>query len=197
MEKDWYFGRVCIMKDTVMLSIDSSLHSTGVTVWINAKWHNTFPVNDELWINRYKNTSKVRYPTLRDTTLVATEKMIEMLSDVIDKYNPDIIVIERPVVLKNAKVQSGLDRVVGFIQSRCLFSDIDFQEYRPSEWRALIKSDTKPTKNKKDLWKKWAMSIVPKSVSKHGDDCAESYLLGQAHINLFSNGVDYEEFKDD
>ena len=164
-----------------MMSFDVSSRSTGASLFLNGIYYTSFLLKADS----------------------ATEQK-KQLWDFLDKHDPDIIVVERPTVLRNAKTQSVLDRLVGVLEWWAIFQsknkEVDFVEYRPNEWRSLVKSKEEKLPKKRKELKEWANARAcllvkseydPISIETEDsfrfsieteDDISESILIGYARL---------------
>ena len=148
---------------TKLLSIDSSTSSTGYAVFIDGKYSRSgcIQIND-------------------DDKLT---KMIEHIYSLIINEDPDIIVVEEMVVVRNAQVARYLTMIIGAIFGKCLDNGIYYSSIRPTEWRKLIDPGKKPRKRAE--LKEWSVQKVKELFDIEGvsDDIADAILIGQAYIN--------------
>lgn len=163
-----------------MLSMDTSSSATGLSVWENGKHKKTIELNEDYY---QKNEKKMKKYFRGDNNF---DKMIKSFLYFIKDMDVSIIVVETPVVERNPQTQRVLDRIVGFIQGYSTVNDIDFWEYRPSEWRAFVKDEDEKLPRKRKELKEWAILKSQKLTKKKmTDNMAESYLIGLAHINYW------------
>lgn len=161
------------MKNKVkMISLDVSSVSTGISVWVNGDFSRA--------------------------TVLKECKMTQELYHFLLKEKADIIVVEKPICLRNAKTQCVLDRLVGIVELVALETDADFVELRPSVWRKYIRGDEKLPRKRQEL-KAWAIlkatdllkgKKLPKKVYSDGaliDDVAEAVLIGKAYLIMFDS----------
>lgn len=118
------------------------------------------------------------------------ERMCRMVVDiynVIEEYSPTIIVWEMPVVLRNPQTQRNLSMLVGAIIGKCAEKDIFFYQFRPAEWRKLVKNDGETVPRKRDELKLWGINKVKElfNIEVEKDDESDAILIGQAYINMF------------
>ena len=159
------------MKKCKLLSFDSSTKSTGYALFVNGK---------------YKETGCLNHTSVKD----ADKRFVEMIKDicqVIDKYAPDIVTWETPVVMRNAQVQRFLTMIVGAIICKCIEKNIFFYSFRPTEWRKLVSDNGEKIPRKRDELKAWGKEKVVKTfnVEVENDDESDAILIGQAYVNLY------------
>lgn len=155
--------------DIKLLSLDTSTTSTGFALYINGKL--------------------TEYGKLTDSTSKSSERMANMIKMVfkkIDEYCPDIIVTELTAVIRNPKVQRELTMLLGAIYGKCVFENIDYYSFRPTEWRKLADSEKKP--RKREELKQWSIDLVNKifNAELDSDDISDAILIGMAYINMFN-----------
>ena len=157
------------MSDTVMLAIDSSTKSSGVSVWKNGT------------LDEYKLLDCSDNKNMDSRFKSMSIKLLEELK----YYSPAIVYIEETVVGRNMQVQRFLTRLQGVVYAYCILHDCEFNSIRPTEWRHLI--GIEQGKKKRDELKQLAIDFVSKEfgITDVNDDVAESICIGQAAVNLF------------
>lgn len=152
-----------------LLSLDTSSSSTGWAFFIDGEY----------------KTSNVLVSDETDSA----ERLKDMVSKIIGLISviqPDIVVIETPVVIRNPQVQRMLTMIFGAVYGKCISDDIEFQELRPTEWRKLIEPGPKP--RKRDELKEWSKVKAKElfNVIDISDDVSDAILIGQAYVNEWS-----------
>ena len=148
---------------TKLMSFDTSTQSTGYAIFVDGKYRRSGCIqisdNDKL------------------------TKMIEHIYSLIIHEDPDIIVVEEMVVVRNAQVARHLTMILGAIFGKCLDNGIYYSSIRPTEWRKLIDPGKKPRKRAE--LKEWSIQKVKELFDIDGisDDIADAILIGQAYIN--------------
>jgi len=114
-------------------------------------------------------------------------QMIFEIYKIIDKCNPNIIVTEMTVVLRNPAVQRMLTMILGAVYGKCIANNIEYESLRPTEWRKYIEAGKKP--KKRDELKKWSKYKVLEifNIDCINDDLSDAILIGRAWINHLSN----------
>lgn len=161
-----------------MISIDSSSSITGMAVFIDG-------MLKENYVIKKKNKDN------------HVEHMCRNILKTLDEETPDIIVIETPIVTRNAVTQRILTLIYGCVYTWCLIHDKEFHEMRPSEWRKW--SEINFQSKKRDGLKKEAIDAVMvlyPDAELTSDDTAEAILIGLAYMNWFSSHIKKEEVKD-
>ena len=127
----------------------------------------------------------INLTSVKDTELRMKE-MCKSLFVLLNKYTPDVVTVETTAVVTNAKTQRILTMIVGAVYGYCIENNIEFQMFRPSEWRALISKGEKG-KKRKEL-KEWSKNKVVELFNLSvGDDESDAILIGQAYINKINN----------
>lgn len=158
--------------DTVMISIDSSTSNTGCAVWKNGKLSEYFLIES-------------RYKVVKNMT--SLDYMVSELYRLIDKYDPQIVVAELTVVVRNPQVQRDLSMLLGALMGKCISKDIFWFTFRPTEWRSLVKDKNETLPKKRIDLKTWACEKVLNEYNiTETDDVCEAILIGQAYINKFN-----------
>ena len=159
-------------KPITMLAFDTSTSDTGFSIWKNG---NLIVYDDICPDPKKKMPSEQRRKTMTLT-----------IKQLLDKNKPDIIVIEFTSVLKNAKTQRSLDRLLGIIECYAWEHNIDYYEYPPTQWRKLVQGDTDIPSGRDDK-KLWDIQRVKDifGIDTKNDNIADAILIGYAHLCRF------------
>lgn len=170
--------------ETTLLSLDTSSTKTGWAIFKNGI---------------YKESGVLDWSHVKETE----DRLLLMYIDIIqhiDKYEPDILVIEKDVVgsgkKQNMSTINTLVKLIGGVWAYCIQLNIDtpmnFQtgefnifyiEYTPSEWRKLVGI----TAHKRDECKAASIKIIKDTYNIDVDDNeADAINIGQAYINDWS-----------
>jgi len=158
------------MKDEmcILMGIDSSTKATGISVYVEGKLH----TQELLKANESDSEARMK-------------EMIDQIYESIRYHNPDIIAIETPTVVRNAKTARELTMVFGAIYGLAVDRNIFFKAYRPSEWRKYWRDPVMPRKRAE--LKEWAIDKVKNEYGVDvSDDVAEAILIGGAYIKEYS-----------
>ncbi len=117
-------------------------------------------------------------------SLIRKEEMILAINRLLTKEKPDIVVIELTVVPRNANSQRILSEILGTVWGWALCNSAEYVEYRPTEWRKLVKdADETPPRDRDEL-KIWSLDKAISLGYKPDDDNeSDAILLGVARIN--------------
>ena len=124
---------------TTLLSLDTSSTKTGWAIFEDGK---------------YKESGVFDWNHIKDTELRLQNMYIDIIQ-YINKYQPDIVVIEKDVVGSGKRLNMStintLVKLIGGVWSYCIQLNIDtvgeistenfkifYMEYTPSEWRNII-----------------------------------------------------------
>lgn len=178
------------MKSNVIVGIDASTKSTGVSI--------------------FKNNNLYSYKLIRcsDKNVYKRIKyMREEIKKIFSENNPDFVFIENVPLASsvNKLVAEHLLVLQGVIYSISIDFNCEFTTMQPQQWRRLagVKSESR----KRESQKKAAIELVNKKYlynfewvdNKHdsitGDsDICESILIGEAGIKFIEEGV-FDEIK--
>ena len=159
-------------KPCILFGSDSSTKSTAISIFENG----IYKTNILLDLSNIKGKANNRIPV-----------MVKDLYKIINTHNPDIIVLETPVVVRNAQAQRDLSMLAGCLWGKCIELDIDFNMLRPTEWRSLISKEKKG--NKREELKAWSKQKVNDlyGLEVESDDISDAILIGQAYINYMKS----------
>jgi len=168
-------------KETILLSLDTSSTKTGWAIFGNG-------IYEESGVLDWSNVKETEY------------RLLIMYTDIIqliNKYEPDILVIEKDIVgsgkRQNMSTINTLVKLIGGIWAYCVQLNMDtpmnfqtgefnvyYVEYTPSEWRKLVGI----TARKRDDCKAASIKIIKDTYNKDVDDNeADAINIGQAYIN--------------
>ena len=155
-----------------VLGLDTSSTSTGWSLFIDDKYQNSGLID----LKKYKDTTE------------RLKCMVIELQNLINYYSPTVVVIETPVVVRNPQTQRLLTTIYGAVYGKCVWDDIQFKDFRPTEWRKLIDSGKKP--RKREELKEWSKQKVRAlfGIKNINDDVSDAILIGQAYINKCNGG---------
>lgn len=152
---------------TTMLSLDTSTTSSGVALWING----------QLTKHYYVCTSKTSDCKERD--------MMKMLVQLIEQYEPDIVVCEDLNIVNNISVAKKLAALLGAIEGACILAGIHFDKMAATSWRKWVCGNVKPPRKRKEA-KLWDIMRVQEifRITPANDDEADAILIGEAYKRL-------------
>jgi len=121
----------------------------------------------------------------KDTVIRQENMIIAILHDILDKFKPDIVVIERPPFINSPKTLVDLAEIVGAVRGRVM-DRAEYVEYWPNEWRKLVAAPDEAIPRKRMLCKEWDIQKVRelfRNVSIVDDNHADAILIGKARCN--------------
>ena len=171
-------------KETILLSLDTSSTKTGWAIFGNGI---------------YEESGVLDWSHVKETE----DRLLIMYIDIIqliNKYEPDILVIEKDIVgsgkRQNMSTINTLVKLIGGIWAYCVQLNMNtpmnlptgefivyYIEYTPSEWRKLVGI----TARKRDDCKAASIKLIKDMYGKDVDDNeADAINIGQAYINEWS-----------
>lgn len=156
-------------KDTMMLAFDTSSKKTGWAVFKNG----------EYLVSGIFDFSDVPNTDYR------IKLMVKTIFECCNKIHPDIIVVEKDVVMNNMTTINILTKVLGSVYGYCIINDIFYYEYQPNEWRKIIELKTKS--RKREDCKKASIQLIKEKLNIDvSDDEADAINVGYAYIKMWS-----------
>lgn len=113
--------------------------------------------------------------------------MLKEICGILDKYDIDVICMEKAFSKQNIDTTIKLVTLAGGIFFYCVLNDIEFDNPLPSSWRAKIgiKQGEGKHKVKRETLKEMAIEIVKQEYGINvGDDIAESLLIARSKFDL-------------
>ena len=150
-----------------MVSLDTSSTITGFCIFKAAK------------VIDYGRIDKSR----EKDSIIRMEDMILSIHALLNKVMPDIVVIELNVVPRNAHTQRILSEILGAVFGWCLCNNAEYVEYRPSEWRRLVKDEGEKVPRDRDELKIWSLDkAISLGYKPDDDNISDAILIGLARI---------------
>ena len=145
------------------LSLDTSTRNTGYCVFENGKI--------------------IKTGVLSTNTKEPLDRMLLKIGALLATHQPDIVVCENTVVLRNAKVQRQLTEILGAIRFWCITNRKFYYTLNPTEWRKLVKEPEEILPKKRDELKAWSLETVRRYTRKHikSNDESDAVLIGEAY----------------
>lgn len=157
--------------DCVLIGLDTSITSTGVSIYYNGELASYFSLNQS------------------DKKLTSDEKfnaMSELIFEVLCSYQPDIVVCELTSMTRNAVTQRNLTLLLGVVKGWCIFNNVLCHFFRASEWRSLVKDKDEKLPRKRVELKEWSKNKTRLlfNIEPENDDISDAILIGKAYINM-------------
>ena len=157
--------------------IDASTNKTGVSLFIDGEYSGHMLID----LHKIKD-SNIRVP-----------KMMQEIKNILDYYEPDIIVMEECLLKTNIATVKLLSYLAGAIISWAADNQVEFRFQLPSEWRKRVEIVQGP-KTPREKLKQEAIDMVKE---KFGidvtDDEAEAVLIAHSvFCGVKSKDIDIE-----
>lgn len=157
--------------------IDASTNKTGVSLFIDGEYSGHMLID----LHKIKD-SNVRVP-----------KMMKEIKNVLDYYEPDIIVMEECLLKTNIATVKLLSYLAGAIISWAADNQVEFRFQLPSEWRKRVDIVQGP-KTPREKLKQEAIDMVKEKFGINvTDDEAEAVLIAHSvFYGVKSKDIDIE-----
>lgn len=157
--------------------IDASTNKTGISLFIDGEYSGHMLID----LHKIKD-SNIRVP-----------KMMQEIKNILDYYEPDIIVMEECLLKTNIATVKLLSYLAGAIISWAADNQVEFRFQLPSEWRKRVEIVQGP-KTPREKLKQEAIDMVKE---KFGidvtDDEAEAVLIAHSvFCGVKSKDIDIE-----
>ena len=160
-----------------LLSLDTSSSKTGWAYFVNAKYKKSgvIDLDTKECKKEYKSNSDKR---IKD--------MCSAVWSLLQKYKPDIIVIEKLNVSRNMNAVRVLSKVIGAVYTYYVLADNCYYfEIQPTQWRSQLCMQS--GRKKRDELKKISIEYVKNTLGIDvTDDEADSICAGIAYIKMFT-----------
>lgn len=164
---------------TKMISIDSSSTKTGWALFENAEYKESgiIDLDTSQCRKKYKNNSDKR---IKDMCLC--------IINLLYKYKPDIVVIEKLNVGRNMVAIRTLSKVMGAAYYYSILNNCFYFEIQPSQWRSKLGMQS--PNRKREEYKQLSVEYVKKTLNKDvTNDESDSICAGIGYIKMFSENV--------
>lgn len=158
---------------TKLISFDTSTNKTGYAIYIDGEYQESGVIDC--------SENKVSRTRINE--------MIALLYELIERENPQIVVVETTVVTRNIEAQRNLTYILGAIIGKCVEKKIAYDSLRPTEWRKGVKNNDEKLPRKREELKIWGKEKVFELYGKdvESDDVSDAILIGRAYCNLAIN----------
>lgn len=106
--------------------------------------------------------------------------------ELLKKYNPNIIVIEKLNVGRNMVATRCLSKIIGAVYCYSILNkDVFYYEIQPSQWRSQI--GIQSSKRKREEYKQLSIQFVKDNFNINvTDDEADAICVGVGYIRMFT-----------
>lgn len=142
-----------------MIALDTSLRSSDYSIFSDGK------------------LIEIGNLIVDDKDCAPIDEMISKISVLLNNTNPDIVVVENTVVIRNTKVMRLLTEIIGGIRFWCVSHNKFFYILNPTEWRKLVKEPNEILPKKRNELKIWSMNTVKRYTRRkiNNDDVIIEY----------------------
>lgn len=157
--------------------IDASTNKTGISLFIDGEYSGHMLID----LHKIKD-SNIRVP-----------KMMQEIKNILDYYEPDIIVMEECLLKTNIATVKLLSYLAGAIISWAADNQVEFRFQLPSEWRKRVDIVQGP-KTPREKLKQEAIDMVKEKFGINvTDDEAEAVLIAHSvFYGVKSKDIDIE-----
>lgn len=153
-----------------LISIDSSSTKTGWAVFIDGEYEISGVIN--LNTKEFRNNSEKR-----------VKQMCFELRDILEKYMPNIVVIEKLNVSRNMNTVRQLSKIIGFVYSYSVINNCKYYEIQPSQWRSKL--GMQKNGRKREEYKKISIEYVKNNIGIDvTDDESDAICAGLGYIKM-------------
>ena len=161
-----------------LIALDTSSTCTGTALYKEAE---------------YITSGVIDLKKISDSKDRQNEMSLQLIN-LLNNYQPGIVVIERPPLVKDPQSLIMLSEIIGCVKGWAIMTGldsddtfVDYIEYTPSQWRALVKNEGESVPRKSKDCKAWDIAKVKSMGYDPVDDNeADAILIGQARINEFA-----------
>lgn len=121
----------------------------------------------------------------KDNSYKRIEDMCLLILHLLEKYKPDIIVIEKLNVSRNMVATRCLSKIIGVVYSYSILNkDVFYYEIQASQWRKQI--GIQSSKRKREEYKQLSIKYVKDNFNKEvTDDESDAICAGIGYIKMF------------
>ena len=164
------------MSKTKMISMDTSTTKTG---W--AYFENSVYISSGV-INLDTKESKKKY---KNNTDLRIKDMCLNIFSLLNKYSPDIIVVEKLNVCRNMAVVRKLSKIIDIVYVYSIINNCTYYEIQPTQWRSKL--GLQEGKKKREDFKQASINYIKETHGIDvGDDEADSICAGLGYTEMCS-----------
>lgn len=156
-----------------LISLDTATGTTGYSIFIDGIYKESGII---------ETSSKIK----GDEKL---EQMMDLIHSLLKGEQPDIVITELVVPVRNAQATRMLQELTGSVRGFCVEHQISYYSLRPTEWRNAITKTTgqKPKGRKREDQKEWSLDVVNNvlRIKTESNDQSDAILIGKAYIEMF------------
>ena len=144
----------------------------------------------------YQDDELIHYSSIDVSEIKNTDDrfraMIGKIFSLIEREEPEAVIVEETVVSRNPQTQRMLTMILGAIYGECLKKSIHYCSLRPTQWRAAVRKKDERLPRKRDDLKVWSVNRAKELVEDDDidDNISDAILIGRAYLNI-------KEAKDD
>lgn len=171
-----YKGVFEIARKCKTISLDTSSSKTGWAYFESSKYKKSgvIDLDTKECKKKYKGNSDER---VKDMCLA--------IISLLEKYKPDIIVIEKLNVSRNMTATRILAKIIGVVYCYSLLHDCFYYEIQATQWRGQL--DMQGKGKKREDFKQLAIEYVKNMLGIDvTDDEADSICAGIGYIKMFT-----------
>lgn len=161
---------------TKLISLDTSSSKTGWALFEDGIYIKSGVINLDTseCKKKYKNNAEQR---IKD--------MSYSIWDILNEYQPNIIVIEKLNVSRNMNATRILAKIIGVVYCYSILNNCFYYEIQPSQWRSQLGMQS--SKRKREEYKQLSIDYVKENFNKDvSDDESDSICAGVGYIKIFS-----------
>lgn len=152
-----------------ILAFDQSTKISAYSLWIDGKYVEC----DCIDLHKMKDTSE------------RVRAMGVELCKVIEKYNPDKVVMEEVAQQSNPLTLKLLARIQGVIIGFCAAHNIDTYIIEPSKWRSMLEFKQGSGVKRAELKEQAIQHVKDTYLLDLSEDCCESICIGEAAHKIY------------
>ena len=158
-----------------MTTFDLATKKTGIAVWYDGK---------------YKESYVINYEKIEDIE-ERTELMGKKLISALNYFQPTLVYSEDSFRGQNPKTVKCLCRIHGIVMGWCLEHNVEYHFIMPSAWRKYIPGFPNGRNAKRPEQKAYAVQYVKDhyGFSSITDDQADAICIGEAVIRMNKGGI--------
>lgn len=165
-----------------ILSIDQSTTHVGYCIWDNKNYIESGVFEISRPTSKKKTTkSKTKNKNI-DEEYQYVYKGFDFIVSLINKYQPDLIVMEEVFMGKNASVLKKLATLKGMVLGYCKALEINTSVVYPTTWKSFIKVHSERDKEKQDVLNYFKI-LYKKEITK--DDESDAIGIGYYYVNKY------------
>lgn len=158
-----------------ILGVDPGSRKTGFGIIESGRFNPNYVVSGVIRVEKFSGSQRLK-------------NIFESICQIIDQYQPDVVVVEKVFVYKNPKSAITLGQARGVILCAAAIKDVPIMEYTPTQVKSTIVGKGHAGKTQVQ----YMVQNLLKLTESPQEDAADALACALCHDRYMSLGLDAE-----